>query len=87
MRVGPDARHQLVPADNFARMLDQDDQHIERAAAKTNRSVALQQQPLLWNQAKGAKRDRALARGSGDLNQFASPYRNQLDEAARPVSS
>ena len=48
MGIGPDPRHQLVPADNFARMLDQGDQHIERAATETNRFVALQQQSLCW---------------------------------------
>src|SRR5208282_879673 len=83
MGVGPDARHQLAPADHFTGALNQGDQDVESPTAETNALVALEQQTLLWNQAKGAKRDRALARGSGDLNQFASPYRNQLGEAAR----
>src|SRR3974377_2001732 len=64
MGVGPDARHQLGPADHFTGALNQGDQDVESPTAETNALVALEQQTLLWNQAKGAKRDRALARGN-----------------------
>jgi hypothetical protein len=70
MGVGPDSRHQLVPADDFPRMLDQGDQHIERAAAKTNRLVTLRQQPLGRKQAVRAERDSTLTRVRNEISHF-----------------
>ena len=40
MDIGPDAGHQLVPADQLAGALNQGGQDIESAAAETNRLVA-----------------------------------------------
>src|SRR4029077_2173072 len=70
IRVGPDARYQLVPADDFARMLDQGDQHIKGATTETNRSVTLQQQPPRREKAERSKPDRALSGGSGEVSHF-----------------
>ena len=58
------ARHQLVPADHLARMLDQGDQKVERIA-KTNLLLAFQQKSLCRKQAEGAERDRSLVRDDG----------------------
>jgi hypothetical protein len=46
MGVGPDARHQLGPADHFTGALNQGDQDVESATAETNGLVPFKQQPL-----------------------------------------
>ena len=42
----PDPRHQFILADNLARMLDQNEEDIERAAAKMKRDAFPFDQPL-----------------------------------------
>ena len=42
----PGAGHQLVPADHLARMVDQNDQKVESATAKTNRLLAFLEKSL-----------------------------------------
>src|SRR5712664_2219380 len=53
----PDPRHQIVLADNLARLLDQNDQDIERAAANMKRDTFPFDQPLRRVQPKRTERN------------------------------
>jgi hypothetical protein len=50
--VRPHPRKQLLFADHFAGLLDQSDQDVARAAAKTHGGVALEKEALRRKQAK-----------------------------------
>ena len=63
MDAGPDARGQLVLGDQVAGALDQGGQDLERAAAKPDGSVPLQQQQPGRKQPKGPERERPPGRG------------------------
>jgi hypothetical protein len=58
--AGPDARDQLVLGDQVAGPLEQRAQDVERAAAKPNGLVSLQQQLPGRKETKGPKRERPL---------------------------
>ena len=51
--VGPNARCQLVLADQLSRSLHQRSQDLQGAAAETNERFAFQQQMSLWMKVKG----------------------------------
>jgi hypothetical protein len=61
--AGPDARDQLVLGDQVAGALDQRAEDAERAAAKPDGSVSLQQQLPGRKQPKGPERERPLGQG------------------------
>jgi hypothetical protein len=53
----PDPRHQIMLADNLARMLDQNEEDIERAAADMKRDTFPFDQPLRCVQAERSERN------------------------------
>src|SRR6516162_2482734 len=54
--VGPNARCQLVLADQLSRSLDQRSQDLQRAAAEMNDRFTFQQQMSRWMESERAKR-------------------------------
>jgi hypothetical protein len=70
----PGAGEQRFLAHQIARVLDQGDEDVKRAAADPNRSVAFQQQLVSRKQAKRAKCDCAgfLRHSSRPLRKFTS---------------
>src|SRR6185369_6040227 len=55
--VGPDALDQLPLVDDYTGAFGQEDENIERAAADMKRRALLLQEPGLWEQPKGPKRN------------------------------
>ena len=83
----PGAGHQLVPADHLARMVDQNDQKVESATAKTNRLRAFLEKSLCRKQAERAERDRSLVRDEGSdhkSNFFLLNSTRQVEGAVTP---
>ncbi|HEY1941205.1 MAG TPA: hypothetical protein VGH40_03695 [Roseiarcus sp.] len=57
-RLRPGSGYQLLLADHFASMFEQNREDIERAAAEPYRLIALEQKPLRRKEPKRPKRDR-----------------------------
>jgi hypothetical protein len=50
--IGPDAGDQRILADDLAGVLNQGDQYVKCPATQRHGPVAIQQEPLRWNELK-----------------------------------